>query len=128
MPSRVKFDSLLEEVINALPPEIRKQLDEVPVVVEDEPSNEVLRDMDLDPNDRPSDLCGVHQGIPLPDRAPTSDAVTLPSVILIFRGPILRMVEEENLDLREQIEITLLHEIAHHFGFTEEELDDRGYG
>lgn len=119
---RRKFDALLESVIGELPPEIGKLLEEVPVLVEDEPSPEILRDMGLEDG---SDLCGLHMGIPLAER---EDAATLPSTIQIFRGPILRMVEEEELDLREQIQITLLHEIAHHFGFTEEELDDKGYG
>lgn len=123
---RDRFDSLLENVLEELPDFVRKQLDEVPVIVEDEPSTEILKEMGIAAGE-PSDLCGLHSGIPLTERAPSSPSIQ-GSSILIFRGPILRLSDGDEDALEEEIRITLLHEIGHHFGFSEEELEEMGYG
>jgi predicted Zn-dependent protease with MMP-like domain len=123
---RDRFDSLLENVLAELPDFVREQLDEVPVIVEDEPNAAILEDMGLRGGE-PSDLCGLHSGIPLTERSPTAPSLE-GSSILIFRGPILRLADGDESALEEEIRITLLHEIGHHFGFSEEELEAMGYG
>jgi predicted Zn-dependent protease with MMP-like domain len=122
---RDRFDSLLESVLQELPEFVRKQLEEIPVIVEDEPSPELLEEMGLEEGE--SDLCGLHSGVPLTERAPTIPSVQ-GSSILLFRGPILRLASGDEKTLEEEIRITLLHEIGHHFGFSEEELEEMGYG
>lgn len=123
---RDNFDSFLEEVLKELPDFVRLQLDEIPVIVEDEPSADLLKEMGLRGGE-PSDLCGLHSGIPLTERTPSAPSIQNSS-ILIFRGPILRLADGDEGILEEEIRITLLHEIGHHFGFSEEELEEMGYG
>ena len=75
----------------------------------------------------PSDLCGMHWGVPLPEQSlmdPPRDV----AVIKLFRGPIFRLAGSSTRQLRKQVRITLLHEIGHHFGFSEEKLEKMGYG
>ena len=123
---REEFDAILEEVLAELPAYVREQLDEVPVIVEDEPSEQVRFDMH-DDGPHLSELCGLHHGVPLTQQS-SQYAEAIAPVILLFRGPISRLAEEEGDELRRQIRITLLHEIGHHFGFGEEELAAIGYG
>lgn len=123
---RDEFDKILEELLMELPSDVYELLKETPVIVEDEPRKELLEDMGIyEPNEE-SDLCGLHWGVPLTARVPTDSNPDSP-VILLFRGPIYRLVEEDKEDLREQIRITLLHELGHHFGFTEDDLEEMGY-
>ena len=70
-------------------------------------------------------MLGYYYGIPLPERTSQYSGV-LPDRILIFRGPLLRLVTSE-AELIEEVRITVLHEIAHFFGIDENELDDLGY-
>jgi predicted Zn-dependent protease with MMP-like domain len=123
--NRDRFDSLLESVLKELPDFVRKQLEEIPVIVEDEPSAAICEEMGLRAGE--SDLCGLHSGIPLTERAPSTLSLQ-GSSILIFRGPILRLADGDEETLEEEILITLLHEIGHHFGFSEEQLEEMGFG
>ncbi|MFA6135061.1 MAG: metallopeptidase family protein [Phycisphaerae bacterium] len=124
------FDRLMEEVLDDLPPELHGLLEEVPLVVDDEPSDEVLDDMggrgDKDY------LCGLYTGIPLTRRS-VEHSGHLPEVITIFRRGILAAAADRHGrltdgELRRQIRLTILHEIGHHFGMTEEDLRRYGYG
>lgn len=124
---RAEFDAILEEYIASLPNYVRQMLEEVPVLVEDEPSVQVQKDMNAYEPGEPSDLCGLHYGIPITEQSYQASFPLVP-VIMIFRGPILRLAEDEQGSLRDQIRITLLHEIGHHFGMDEEELEEIGYG
>ena len=134
---RERFDRLFEQVLAALPGEIHRMIEEVPVVLEDHPSRELLTDMGIDPDDR-AGLCGLHSGIPLTERS-VSDA-GLPEVISLFREGILEeaggwdeWTDDDGTELggRErilrEIRITLLHEIGHHFGLDEDDLERLGY-
>ncbi|MCM2277618.1 MAG: metallopeptidase family protein [Oligoflexia bacterium] len=125
--TRARFERVLERVLDELPPEIMELLADVPLIVEDEPSKAVRREMGLEDQAGPSDLCGAHWGVPLSARS-VSEPVFEPERILLFRGPILRLAGESEAELEEQIRVTLLHEIGHHFGLTEEDLEDLGYG
>jgi predicted Zn-dependent protease with MMP-like domain len=122
---RRRFDRLLDEVLAELPGELHELMEEVPLIVEDEPSRRTLGDMGIDP--RTTDLCGLHWGIPLTRRS-VEHSGTMPDQMCLFRGPIMRVAGRKRQELREQIRITLLHEIGHHFGLDEDDLERLGYG
>ena len=128
------FDALLDSHVARLPAPIAARLDEVPLIVEDEPSAKLLADMGMDP--RRTELCGLHQAVPLTERS-VYDTGMLPGRMMLFRGPILRVAgyryspirDEAGRDqLNTQIHITLLHEIGHQFGLDEDDLTRLGYG
>ena len=110
-------------VIERLPRSFRERLLNVEFVVEERPSIELLRAEGLDP--RHDTLYGIYQGIPLPDRS-SLDPPLLPDKITIFAEPLLEDFPDPE-ELREEIRLTVLHEIAHYFGMYEEEIEDLGY-
>jgi len=110
-------------VIERLPRSFRERLLNVEFVVEERPSIELLRAEGLDP--RHDTLYGIYQGIPLPDRS-SLDPPLLPDKITIFSEPLLEDFPDPE-ELREEIRLTVLHEIAHYFGMDEEEIEDLGY-
>ena len=110
-------------VIDRLPRSFRERLLNVEFVVEERPSIELLRAEGLDP--RHDTLYGIYQGIPLPDRS-SLDPPLLPDKITIFAEPLLEDFADPE-ELREEIRLTVLHEIAHYFGMDEEEIEDLGY-
>jgi predicted Zn-dependent protease with MMP-like domain len=122
----VNHDQIRTEVarvIDRLPRHFREQLRNVEFVVEERPSTELLRSEGLDP--RTDTLYGIYQGVPLPDRS-SIEPPLLPDKITIFAEPLIEdFPEPENL--REEIRITVLHEIAHYFGMDEEAVEDLGY-
>lgn len=127
-----RFDALLERELEALPDRVRAVLDEVPLHVMDEPDRLILKDLGVEPEDMDDaveELCGLHTGFMLTERPIELDAV-LPDEIHLFRRGIALMAGGWNADdetVAEQIRITLLHEIGHHFGLEEEDLDELGY-
>ena len=121
------FDDHVEAVLEELPRAIHILLETVPIHVEDRPSRETRRQMELHANE---DLYGLYTGVPLTERH--VDGSHLPDVVTIYRESLMEdaMDEDGMLDedeLREQIRITILHELAHHHGFSEEELEELGY-
>ena len=110
-------------VIERLPRSFRERLLNVEFVVEERPSVELLRAEGLDP--RHDTLYGIYQGVPLPDRS-SLDPPLLPDKITIFAEPLLEDFPDPE-ELREEIRLTVLHEIAHYFGMDEEEIEDLGY-
>lgn len=110
-------------MLDRLPRRFREQLRNVEFVVEERPSKELLRSEGLDP--RSDTLYGIYQGTPLPDRS-SVDPPLLPDTITIFAEPLLEDFPDPD-QLREEIRITVLHEIAHYFGMDEEEVEDLGY-
>ena len=123
------FDQLLDGIIEQLPAHLRDLLDEVPLIVEDEPSNRLLDELGIDR--READLCGLHWGVPMTERS-VYHSGTFPDRMMLFRGPIMRLARgrrrSSRAPLAEQIRITLLHEIGHHFGLDEQDLEALGYG
>jgi predicted Zn-dependent protease with MMP-like domain len=115
------FYELVERALEGLPPELSELLDNVAIVVEDWPEHSTPLVAD-DPDDT---LYGLYEGVPLTQRG-TSYYSVLPDRITIFRGPLERDFPREELE--EQIRITVVHEIAHHFGFDEERLEELGWG
>lgn len=127
-----RFDALVEDAIESLPQKFRDYLDEVPVVVLDEPTPEMLRDLGIDPADPEAldEMCGLHTGIAMTERS-VADA-DLPTVIHLFRRGIVALAggwDADNADdeIYEEVRTTLLHEIGHHFGLDEDDLDQLGY-
>jgi predicted Zn-dependent protease with MMP-like domain len=125
---RTVFDNELEQVMAELPPEARKLLDDVPLVVEDYPSREVLERVGLRHR---AALCGLYTGVPLIHRSVEMSGI--PSdVVHIYRLGILHQANSYHSpvnpeELRRQIRITILHELGHHHGLTERELRKLGY-
>lgn len=129
---RARFDSLLEEVIERLPRRVRMVLDELPVIVIDRPTNALLDELGIpaeEQDDAAEELCGLHTGVCLPERS-VERSGDLPDDIHLFRVGIVNLAggwESGEEAVREEIRITLLHEIGHHFGLDEDDLADLGY-
>jgi predicted Zn-dependent protease with MMP-like domain len=120
--SNEEFDAVIQDAIEALPEQFLEHLDEVLIDVMDVPEHEMLHEMRAGKHD----LLGLYRGVPLPDRS-VERAIELPARIILFKKNIERVCRGRD-EMIEQIRITLLHEIGHHFGFDEEDLDELGYG
>jgi predicted Zn-dependent protease with MMP-like domain len=117
-----EFDRMVEKAIRRIPRELRDHLDNVLISVRRRPSREMLKEMGLPP-DEP--LLGVFQGVSMMERTVTSPPL-FPDSIFLFQEPLEEMCESLD-ELAEQIEITVVHEIAHFFGISEERLAELGY-
>jgi predicted Zn-dependent protease with MMP-like domain len=127
--ARHRFDEQLDWVMARMPPLIHELIERVPLHVEDYPPDDVMDQMDVQYID---DLCGLYTGIPIGEKSITHSG-TMPDVVTIYREGILSAAADEQGKittdrLREEIRITILHELAHHHGLTEEQLDELGYG
>jgi predicted Zn-dependent protease with MMP-like domain len=111
--SRDRFEGLVGDALDQVPADLAALMDNVVVLVEDEP-----------PADDP-ELLGVYDGTPLTERD-THYAGMLPDRITIFRNPTLRMCDSDQ-QVVDEVRITVVHEIAHHFGIDDERLHDLGY-
>ena len=118
-----EFAALVEQAITRVPEEIREALGNMVITVQDRPDPELLEELGFAPDE---ELFGVYSGIPLSERNLT-DPPLYPDIIYIFRGPLEDYCRSRR-ELIEEIEITVVHEIAHYLGFTEEQLEDLGYG
>ncbi len=116
---REKFESLVADALASIPAQFRDAMHNVAIVVEDDPSPALLRDMDIRP---PNTLLGLYQGTPLPMRG-WDYGNTLPDRILLFQRPLERSASDEG-DLVVAIGETLIHEIGHYFGMTEEQIEE----
>jgi len=127
--TRRRFDALLEQVLAALPPVVHELIEKVPMHVEDYPSADVMARTGARRRD---DLCGLFTGIPIMDKS-VEHSGTLPDVVTIYREGILRAATDgfgrvRTERLREEIRVTILHELAHYHGLDEDELRELGYG
>ena len=118
-----RFAALVEEAVAAIPEEFRRYLANVAVCIEDWPSDAQLESLGLDPE--LDTLFGLYEGTALPDR-PHDHGNALPDRITIFREPLLEECTTEPA-LRREIEITVVHEIAHFFGLDEDRVRRLGY-
>ncbi len=116
--SERRFRELVAEALDELPAEFGELLDNVAVVVENEPSAEELRELGMDP-DEGDELLGLYQGTPLDARG--FEYGGLPDRVVIYRGPILRITRSRR-EVIEQVQETVLHELGHHFGLEEDDL------
>jgi predicted Zn-dependent protease with MMP-like domain len=110
---RAEFEALVDRALDEIPDEITALVRNVVVLVEDEP-----------PQDEP-DLLGLYDGIALTERW-GDPMMELPDRIFIFRGPLLDMCDTEE-QLVDEVRITVVHEVAHHFGIDDDRLHDLGY-
>ena len=117
--SRESFERLVQQALEDLPEEFAARLENVAVVVEEEPDAKVLRDMGLDPEEEADELFGLYLGTPLIER--DSGYADVPDRIAIYMGPILRSCRSAREVVRE-IRNTVIHEIGHHFGLSDEEM------
>jgi len=117
--NRKAFERLVGDALATIPGRFRRVMQNIAIVVEDEPSPELLEEMEIDP---PDTLLGLYQGVPLTERQWAQGNV-LPDRILLFQGPIERESEDED-DLVVAIGETLIHEIGHYFGLSEEEIEE----
>jgi predicted Zn-dependent protease with MMP-like domain len=102
------FEAAIDDALSSLPADLRAAMSNVEIVVEDEP-----------PDGQP--LLGLYRGVPLPRRSSTYSGV-LPDKISIFGGPITRLAAGDADRLRREVRHVVLHEIAHHFGISDERL------
>ncbi|GLX95468.1 metallopeptidase family protein [Herbidospora galbida] len=109
--SRSKFEELVAEALDLIPPDLAKVMDNVVVVVVDDPPE--------------AGLLGLYTGIPLTERGEWYSGV-LPDRIEIYRNPTLAICETE-ADVVEEVQITVVHEIAHHFGIDDDRLHELGW-
>jgi len=117
--TRERFRQLVSEALDTLPSRFRRHLQNIAIVVEDEPSQALLADMEIEP---PDTLFGLYQGTPLTERR-WDHGNTLPDRITIFQGPIEDASETED-DVVTEVGDTLIHEVGHYFGLSEEEIAD----
>ena len=109
------FQELVSRALDSIPPQLADLMDNVVVLIEDEPMA-----------GEPADLLGLYDGIPLTERDSQYSFVP-PDRIFIFRGPLERFARDDQ-ELVDEVRITVVHEIAHHFGIEEERLHELGYG
>ncbi|MCC6314445.1 MAG: metallopeptidase family protein [Thermomicrobiales bacterium] len=118
---RRRFERLVARAIDELPPDVLAQLENVEIVIEDEPApRQMARADDADA------LFGLYEGIPLTERD-SAYGMVLPDKITIFRGPLERSFRSPSAIARE-VRITVAHELGHHLGLDEDRLEDIGLG
>jgi predicted Zn-dependent protease with MMP-like domain len=110
----VEFEEHVRAALESLPPELQRAMSNVEIVVEDE-------------NREDPDLFGLYLGIPLTERG-ESYAGVLPDKIAIYRIPLEEEFGDDPDVLEDEIRITVVHEIAHHFGIDENRLSELGWG
>lgn len=122
------FDKELDWVLERMPPRVHELIEQVPLHVEDYPSDDVMDRLGVEYRD---DLCGLYTGIPIGNKSVMHSGV-LPDVVTMYREGIMAAAADASglvstRRLRREIRITLLHELAHHHGIGEEELRELGY-
>ncbi|MBI3263095.1 MAG: metallopeptidase family protein [Acidobacteria bacterium] len=117
--TRAQFERLLRDAIDSIPARFRKRMTNLAVVVEDEPSPELLREMEIEP---PDSLFGLYQGTPVTAR-PWDFGNALPDRITIYQGPIEGACRTDD-EIVATIGETLIHEVGHYFGMSEEQIEE----
>jgi predicted Zn-dependent protease with MMP-like domain len=116
--TRDAFERLVAEAVQLIPSRFRREMHNLAVVVEDEPDAALLDEMGIEP---PDSLYGLYQGIPLTERH-WAEGNRLPDRITIYQQPIEDDAEDA-ADARDMIAETLIHEVGHYFGLSEEEIE-----
>lgn len=126
------FDILLESVLAELPKRMLELLDATPLHVEDYPSDEILARVGVEHREH---LCGLYTGVPITEQGSAGgwSGMADPNAVTIYREGIMNLASSETGRLTEpelirQIRITILHELGHHHGLDEDDLDELGYG
>ncbi len=116
--TRERFERLVVEAVALIPKRFRREMKNLALVVEDEPSAALLDEMEIEP---PDSLYGLYQGTPLPERS-WAHGNTLPDRVTLYQRPIEEDCEDED-EVRAVIGETLIHEVGHYFGLSEEEIE-----
>jgi predicted Zn-dependent protease with MMP-like domain len=117
--TRARFTQLVEDALKAIPKRFRDEMRNVAVVVEDEPSQDILDEMEMEPDET---LFGLYQGTPLPERG-WSFGNNLPDRISIYQTPTEDACDTED-EIRDCVAETVIHEFGHYFGMSEEEIEE----
>ena len=121
--SRRRFEEIVAEAIEEIPDDIWDKVDNMVVTIEEWPTRRDLEKVGIKPGG--GTLLGLYEGI-AHTRRTSHYSLVLPDKITIFRGPILQMCPPNEDAIRAQIRRTVLHEIAHHFGFSDDMLKELG--
>jgi predicted Zn-dependent protease with MMP-like domain len=121
--SKKRFAELVEQALTSVPEPFATHLEEVSVEIRDRPTRAQLRSVGLGGRDL---LLGLYHGRPRTERS-VMDSGNLPDIIYVFQEDVELCSDTEN-ELVEQVRTTVLHEIGHHYGMTEDDLDELGYG
>jgi predicted Zn-dependent protease with MMP-like domain len=119
-----EFDRAVRRAYNRVPAEIRERMENVVITVKKRPAQEMLEEMGYPP-DEP--LLGLYEGASLQERSFFSTPQLHPDTIFIFQEPLEEMCESL-AEMEREIEITVVHEVAHFLGISEERLEELGYG
>ena len=117
-PSAEEIEAIARAALAALPPEFRESLGDIVFMVEEFADAETLEEMGIDD---PFDLSGLYEGVPLPERS-VEQSGTLPERIRLFRRPILDEWSDGEETLEHLVAHVLVHEVGHHFGFSDEDM------
>ncbi len=110
-----EFEQAVGDALDLIPDELARLMTNVAVLVEDEPAPEG------------PELLGLYEGVPLTERDGWWDAGSLPDRITIYKGPLTRLTADRD-GLLDEIAVTVVHEVAHHFGISDERLHELGWG
>lgn len=121
--SKAKFAELIERALGELPELFAERLEEIPVEIRTRPTRSMLRKLGMEPDEL---LMGLYEGVDLTRRSVESSG-TLPGVIYIFQEDV-ELVCDTEAQLVDEVRTTVLHEVGHHFGLDEDDLDRLGYG
>ena len=110
-----RFEATVEQALAGLPPALRQAIDNVAILIDEQ-------------DDEEPDLYGLYRGTPLPERSFEGYAGSLPDTISIYRRPLVADFSDDEERLQAEIRVTVLHELAHHFGIGEDELETLGWG
>jgi predicted Zn-dependent protease with MMP-like domain len=114
-----RFEALVADALDSIPPEFADEMENVAIIVDDWPTAEQLAGRD-------GTLLGLYEGIDLPGRSPLAYSGVMPDRITIFRGPLCELARDE-ADLARQVRVTVLHEVGHYFGLDDERLHELGW-
>ncbi|MDQ2754896.1 MAG: metallopeptidase family protein [Actinomycetota bacterium] len=113
------FERVVADALDSIPESLGRLMENVAVTVADWPTPEQL-------GGRRGTLLGLYQGVALTSRSPLSYGAVMPDLITIFRGPICQLANDDD-ELRQVVTTTVIHEVAHHFGISDERLDELGW-
>lgn len=119
---RAEFERLVAQAVESLPPKFLTRLENVDVLVEEQPTEEDLELAGIEPG---GTLLGLYHGVPQSQRGPWYGNL-LPDRIVIYQRPI-EAVARDRREIRKEIRITIMHEIGHYFGLAEDDLAEAGY-
>jgi predicted Zn-dependent protease with MMP-like domain len=118
--SEAEFEAAVSDALDRIPPDLAKTMNNVAIFIEDDYTPQPGEDPD-------TVLLGLYEGVPLTERDSWWDAGSLPDRITIYRQPILDICASRE-DVIEEVTVTVVHEIAHHFGISDDRLHELGWG